>query len=138
MKVALFTYSNYNKNNYNQAAYRNRPSFEGAREAMPGAIKDTFKYLRTEVPKIPELSLPGKVAKEVISNADEVAAVVVEKKRKNWFLSFLFNNPKEGRKVDMTYTKGDKNAIESLLRDAKTQKALFDFLNENGIKFGSI
>ena len=137
MKVALFTHSNYNKGNYNKT-YMNRPAFCGAREAMPVVIKDTFKYLRTEVPKIPEMSVPGKVAKEVISNADEVATVVVEKKRKNWFFSFFFNNPKEGKKVDMTYSKGDKNAIESLLRDTKTQKALFDFLNDNGIKFGSI
>lgn len=141
MRVALFTNQNYSKSNYNYKPYAKMPSFGTARQKLPKEINDTFCFLRKKVAQMSEVPTKGEtktLTKEVFSADGEVAKVVVERKNKNWFLSFLFNNSKEGKTADVTHSTGDKTAMQALLKDAQTKKKFNEFLQENGITLGSI
>jgi len=52
-------------------------------------------------------------------------------------LSFIFDNTKEATKAEVTHSKGDKKAIQALLKDQETKKELNNFLTENGVTFNT-
>lgn len=136
MKIALFNQSlnilhhnSENKNNRN-----NTPSF--ARK-IPAQISDTFTKLRKEVASASEnkkkfFSVP------VFENSQETAAVTVEQKAKNWFLSFFFSNTAQGRHAEVTHTKGKIFDIQEVLKKVDTKKAFDNFLKENGIDLSAM
>ena len=131
MKIALFT-NHYGTNKNSSTSFK-----AGTSVKIPQQINDTFTKLRKEVEKISETN--NKMCSvPIIDKGDETAFVTIEHKAKNWILSFFFENLKEGTQAEMTHSKGDKTAIQALLRDRETKKELNRFLNENGIDFSAI
>ena len=47
------------------------------------------------------------------------------------------NQKKEATKAEVTHSKGDKKAIQALLKDQETKKELNNFLTENGVTFNT-
>ena len=139
MKVALFTNSNYsiNKRNKNRTI-THTPSFAGSSAKVPKEINAAFTFLRKQI----EAGMQGKsqniFAVKKKKKNDEVALVMLEKRRKNWLLSFLSDNIKEGKKAEVTHYKGDKDTIELILKNPKTKMELNKFLSENGIQLGNL
>lgn len=133
MKIALFTNPYQANNNFSKSS----PSFSGGSVKIPQQINDTFSKLRKEIANISD-NQKSVCSVPLIEKADETAKVTVEHKTKNWILSFFFENAKEGRQAEVTHSKGDKKAIQALLKDRETKKELNNFLNENGVDFSAI
>ena len=137
MKVALFT-NHYLSSNYKyQTNKQAQPSFQGMTNKVPKEINDAFSILRKKVATLPERGSNDVLTVKLIDRADEAACVTVERKRKNWLLSFIFDNTKEATKAEVTHSKGDKKAIQALLKDQETKKELNNFLTENGVTFNT-
>ncbi len=125
-----------NNYTYNQNRSNHNPSF-GAPKKIPGKINEAFRELRKEVASLPESGKPNGTSINLLSGSDDaVALIAVSRKRKNWLLSFFIEN--QGQKTDVNVANGDKNAIDSVLKDIKAKKNLEELLKSNGLHLGSV